>query len=268
MAWDERQHALLEAMGIRLWTPPAPEPRIVPLAPAPRAERVEEAGTGGPSRAPAASEPTREPAPPESARAQAIARMDWEALQGAVAACSACGLCASRRQTVFGVGHRSARWMVIGEAPGEQEDLRGEPFVGAAGQLLDAMLRALGLSRTDPEAGAAVYVANTLKCRPPGNRNPSPEELLQCRPFLMRQVALVAPRMILAMGKFAVQSLLGTEEPVGRLRGRVHRFAGVPVVVTYHPAYLLRQLGEKARAWEDLCLAASLLESDGDRGPR
>ncbi|WP_407073185.1 uracil-DNA glycosylase [Rubrivivax gelatinosus] len=170
----------------------------------------------------------------------------------------------SRTQTVFGVGHPQARWMIVGEAPGEQEDLRGEPFVGPAGQLLDAMLRALALSRAaEGEPAQRVYIANTLKCRPPRNRNPAPEELQRCEPFLVRQIELVQPRIILAMGRFAVQALLRSSEPIGKLRGRVHRYQGVPLVVTYHPAYLLRNLPDKARAWDDLCLAAEVAERGG-----
>jgi DNA polymerase len=199
--------------------------------------------------------------------------MDWPALRAAVAGCRACALCDSRRQTVFGVGHPGAHWMIVGEAPGEQEDLRGEPFVGPAGQLLDNMLRALGLTRAEAaaegqpplepplEPARQVYITNTLKCRPPRNRNPEPEEMRRCEPYLLRQIALVQPRLILAMGRFAVQALLRTDEAIGRLRGRVHRYEGVPLVVTYHPAYLLRNLPDKARAWEDLCLAAQTMES-------
>lgn len=189
--------------------------------------------------------------------------LDWPALRAAVAACTACGLCQGRTQTVFGVGHPSAHWMVVGEAPGEQEDRQGEPFVGRSGQLLDSMLRALGLTRGDAEPAHQVYIANTLKCRPPGNRNPTPEELQRCEPFLVRQIALVRPRLILAMGRFAVQSLLRSTEPIGRLRGRVHQYQGVPLVVTYHPAYLLRNPQDKARAWDDLCLAAEAMEATG-----
>jgi DNA polymerase len=209
---------------------------------------------------PAPAPATLAPAPSE--RAAQIATLDWTALREAVAGCRACALCERRRQTVFGVGHERAHWMIVGEAPGEQEDLRGEPFVGAAGQLLDRMLHALGLTRS--EAGAPgperqVYIANTLKCRPPGNRNPAPEEMAACDPFLRRQLALVQPRIVLAMGRFAVQHLLGSSEAIGRLRGRVHRVGDTPVVVTYHPAYLLRSPADKARAWADLCLAASVL---------
>lgn len=200
--------------------------------------------------------------------------MGWLQLREAVAGCTACRLCESRTQAVFGVGHPNAHWMIIGEAPGEQEDRQGEPFVGKSGQLLDNMLRALGLSRepgvAQPEGVSAkdplgsdparqVFIANTLKCRPPGNRNPDPEELTQCEPYLLRQIELVQPKIILAMGRFAVQSLLRTTEPIGKLRGRVHRFEGVPLIVTYHPAYLLRNLQEKSKAWDDLCLARSTL---------
>jgi DNA polymerase len=200
-----------------------------------------------------------------------VESMDWPALQAAVAGCRACGLCAGRTQTVFGAGSRAADWMVVGEAPGENEDRQGQPFVGQAGKLLDNMLAAIGLSRhaglalEDQPEGAAEdpkntgkkggYIANVLKCRPPGNRNPQPDEVAQSEPFLRRQVALAQPKIILAMGRFAVQSLLQTTEPIGRMRGRVHRYEGVPVIVTYHPAYLLRALGEKAKAWQDLCLA-------------
>ena len=209
--------------------------------------------------------------------------MDWPELQATVAQCRACGLCEGRTQTVFGFGSPHADWMVVGEAPGEQEDRQGEPFVGPAGQLLDRMLAAIGLSRQaeiaiDSEAARAVhagaagrndsktkalrgvYIANVLKCRPPGNRNPQPDEIAQCEPYLRRQVALVHPKVILAMGRFAVQSLLQTTEPIGRLRGRVHHYAGVPVIVTYHPAYLLRALPDKAKAWQDLCLAQQVFE--------
>jgi uracil-DNA glycosylase len=202
-----------------------------------------------------------------------MASMGWADLRAAVAACRACILCEGRQQTVFGVGHPQAHWMVVGEAPGEQEDLRGEPFVGAAGKLLDNMLRAIGVTRAEsapdgqapPEPHQQVYIANTLKCRPPRNRNPERAELLQCEPFLQRQIELVQPRVILAMGRFAVQSLLRSDEAIGRLRGRVHRYQGVPTIVTYHPAYLLRNLPDKARAWEDLCLAAQTMESLTER---
>ena len=193
------------------------------------------------------------------ADAAVIAQLDWSALRTAVADCRACGLCEGRQQTVFGSGHLRAHCMVVGEPPGEQEDLAGEPFVGPPGQLLARMLGALGLSRGDADPARQVFIANTLKCRPPRNRNPTAEELATCQPFLERQVALVQPRVILAMGRFAVQSLLGSDEAIGKLRGRLHQWRGVPLVVTYDPAYLLRRPADKARAWDDLCLTASCL---------
>jgi DNA polymerase len=251
---------MLQELGLRVWqAAPALAAPVVPI--------------DAPAQRPLRQEPVEEPALRHRAplvargdRPTGVESMDWPELRAAVDHCTACKLCEGRRQTVFGVGHPQAHWMVVGEAPGEQEDIQGEPFVGKSGQLLDNMLRALGLSRRVPPSDAAesaavdparqVYIANTLKCRPPGNRNPAPDELAQCEPFLMRQIALVKPRVILAMGRFAVQSLLRTDEPIGRLRGRVHHYQGVPLIVTYHPAYLLRNLEDKARAWDDLCLAA------------
>ena len=189
-----------------------------------------------------------------------IAGMDWPALRAAVENCRACELCNSRRNTVFGTGNERAHWMIVGEAPGEQEDLQGKPFVGPSGELLDAMLQALGLTREPAEPQRQVFIANTLKCRPPRNRNPAPQELAQCEPYLQRQLALVQPKVILAMGRFAVQSLLRSTLPIGKLRGQVHSYQGIPLVVTYHPAYLLRNPVDKARAWDDLCLAAEVME--------
>jgi len=261
----------MQGMGLRLWVPPPALAAAVPsrLAQAAAADEAPAAPPLPPPRptpaivaGPAAARP---PASRSATEGADIGSLDWTALRQAVADCRACGLCASRKQTVFGVGHLQARWLVVGEAPGEQEDQQGEPFVGAAGQLLDRMLAALGLTRAadgpqPPEQ--RVYIANTLKCRPPRNRNPAAEELAQCEPFLVRQIELLQPRLILAMGRFAVQALLRTDEPIGRLRGRVHRYQGVPLVVTYHPAYLLRNLPDKARAWEDLCLAAAVAAGD------
>ena len=264
MAWTERQRQMLQEMGIRLWAPVAPPEVAATPIPAASAKSAPAATRAAP---PPAAAPMPAPAAPVVAadeRARSIAMMPWPALREAVAACTACGLYHGRRQTVFGVGHVHAHWMIVGEAPGEQEDLKGEPFVGAAGQLLDHMLRALNLTRAEAPPERQVYIANTLKCRPPRNRNPEPGELSRCEPFLMRQIELIRPRIILAMGRFAVQSLLRNSEPIGKLRGRVHRCQGVPLVVTYHPAYLLRNLVDKARAWEDLCLAAQTLESVGD----
>ena len=180
---------------------------------------------------------------------------DWSGLRDTVSACTRCALHKTRKQTVFGVGSESADWMIIGEAPGAEEDRRGEPFVGPAGQLLDEMLRALGLSRD------AVYIANTLKCRPPGNRDPAVDEAASCRAYLDRQISLVEPKLILAVGRIASQLLLATDAPLGRLRGKKHTLDGgqIPVVVTYHPAYLLRSPTQKRKAWQDLCLARQIV---------
>ncbi|MES2715888.1 MAG: uracil-DNA glycosylase [Pseudomonadota bacterium] len=260
MGWTERQQAMLQEMGLRLWTPaPALPPVAAPATPAPAAvEPAPVAAAAAPRAAPAPA-----PVPVPLHTDGPAATLDWPALRAAVAGCRACGLCESRRQTVFGVGHPQAHCMVVGEAPGEQEDAQGEPFVGAAGQLLDRMLAALGLGRSAATPERQVFIANTLKCRPPRNRNPSPEELAACQPFLERQVALVQPRVILAMGRFAVQQLLGSDAPIGKLRGTVHQWRGVPLVVSYHPAYLLRQPADKAKAWDDLCQVAALLARTG-----
>jgi DNA polymerase len=180
----------------------------------------------------------------------------WVELKQAVVGCTRCGLHETRTQTVFGVGDETADWMLIGEAPGADEDRLGDPFVGQAGKLLDNMLAAIELHRTKN-----VYIANVLKCRPPGNRNPQPEEVAQCSPHLLKQIELVKPKLILAMGRFAAQTLLNTEASIAALRGKVHRYAGVPLIVTYHPAYLLRNLTDKAKAWEDLVFARRTMAS-------
>jgi len=195
------------------------------------------------------------PSTPSVAREARIAKMDWTALKAAVPACTACALHKSRTQTVFGVGDENADWLLVGEAPGAEEDQKGEPFVGQAGKLLDAMLAAINLSRS-----TNVYIANVLKCRPPANRNPDPSEVAQCSPHLQRQIDLIKPRLILAMGRFAVQTLLGTEASIASLRGKLHAYHGVPLVVTYHPAYLLRTLPDKAKAWQDLLFAVRTFE--------
>lgn len=180
---------------------------------------------------------------------------EWYALQKQVSTCTRCSLHETRTQTVFGVGNPHANWLFIGEAPGEQEDLRGEPFVGRAGQLLDEMIRALGLEREQ------VFIANVLKCRPPKNRDPSTDEASACEPFLVRQVKAVEPKIIVAVGRIAAQNILKTQTPIGKLRGQIHHYEAIPVVVTYHPAYLLRSQTEKRRAWEDLKLARRTLSS-------
>lgn len=180
----------------------------------------------------------------------------WDTLSDAVAHCTACKLSATRTQGVLGMGDRNADWLIVGEAPGEEEDAQGEPFVGQAGKLLDAMLASIGLARGDN-----VYLANVLKSYPPGNRDPGPDEVAACRPYLLAQIELIQPKLILALGRVAAQNLLDTDDAIGRLRGQVHTFQGVPLVATYHPAYLLRKPTVKARAWEDLCLARRTMDS-------
>jgi uracil-DNA glycosylase family 4 len=276
---DARQRAMLVEMGVRVWAPrPAAEAERKALSTAtattpvtrtvqapepqpPLPSQPEPSRPSAPQRAVAPPTPRTSVVAPAGAAettfappAEGIGQMDWSLLENTVAACRACGLCENRRNTVFGGGSASADWMVVGEAPGETEDREGQPFVGPAGELLDNMLRAVGRSRSGSGAQGA-YITNALKCRPPSNRNPQPAEVVQCAPYLARQVALLQPKIILAMGRFAVQSLLQTDEPIGKLRGRVHHYQGVPVIVTYHPAYLLRSPSDKAKAWADLCLA-------------
>lgn len=213
---DEQRRAYLRAMGIDVWLP-------------------------------------RESVDPEpAADVQSADAMGWGELRECVAACTRCDLSQTRTNTVFGVGNPNADWLIVGEAPGAEEDRRGEPFVGRAGKLLDEMLRAIGQSRD------SVFIANILKCRPPNNRDPKPSESAECRPYLERQIELVQPKIVLAVGRIAAQNLLGSDEPVGRMRGRQHDLHGVPLVVTYHPAYLLRSPSQKSKSWSDLCLAARL----------
>ncbi len=232
----------LRAIGIELWVPRHPP-------------------EGGPQ-----SEAAPVPVPADAgATASDGHSVDarWQALWSEVRDCARCPLHESRTQGVLGVGNREANWMVIGEAPGAEEDRRGEPFVGRAGQLLDAMLRAIGLSR-----GANVYIANILKSRPPGNRDPKPEEVAACLPYLHRQIELVRPKLLLAVGRIAAQTLLSSDAPLARLRGGVHHFGerNTPLVVTYHPAYLLRSPADKRKAWEDLKFARGVMaQIDGDR---
>jgi DNA polymerase len=231
-----RRDAALDFLGIERWqlrgTRTAADP-VAPTAPPRPAAPV------SPVAAPVITEPP------------SVAGDSWDRLVADVATCTACDLHRLRTQTVFGVGNRTADWLVIGEAPGAEEDRRGEPFVGRAGELLNEMLRAIGLPREQ------VFIANVLKSRPPNNRDPRPEEVAACLPFLMRQIALIRPRILLVVGRIAAQNLLQTDTPIGRLRGQVHAFgaAQTPLVVTYHPAYLLRSPGEKRKAWEDLKLA-------------
>jgi DNA polymerase len=184
----------------------------------------------------------------------AIGEMDWDALDAAIKSCTRCELAKSRTQAVPGIGDHHAEWLFVGEAPGANEDRQGEPFVGDAGKLLDAMLAAIGLAR-----GKNVYIANVLKSRPPGNRDPKPEEVAACLPYLERQIELIQPKLIVALGRFAAQNLLVTDTAIGKLRGCVHQYRGVPLIVTYHPAYLLRNSLDKAKVWEDLVLARSTM---------
>ena len=222
MNLDEQQRrAYLDAIGIDVWLP--------------RGEADAEL------EVPAVEQPA------------ATGDLDWDTLQETVSTCTGCSLHQSRTQTVFGVGNRDADWMLIGEAPGAEEDRRGEPFVGRSGQLLDQMLAAIGQSRD------SVFIANIIKCRPPNNRDPKPEEASACRGYLKRQIEIVNPKIIIAVGKISAQNLLGTDSPVGRLRGKRHSFGNVPLVVTYHPAYLLRSPSQKRKSWDDLCLARSIV---------
>ncbi len=193
-------------------------------------------------------------------RSDRILAMEWPELKAAVAGCTACGLCKTRTNTVFGVGDEDADWLLVGEAPGAEEDARGEPFVGPAGRLLDNMLAAIDLAR-----GKNVYIANVLKCRPPGNRNPDPGEVARCSPHLIRQIALIRPKLIVAMGRFAAQTLLASDASISSMRGRRYQYQGVPMIVTYHPAYLLRSLQDKSKAWEDLLFARRTMRSLGAR---
>ncbi|HZY17080.1 MAG TPA: uracil-DNA glycosylase [Ramlibacter sp.] len=268
LALDERRLAMLREMGLRL-LPPASPTTAASLAATPETEvgagaLLPALGAEKQHEAPARHDPEPLRAP-QSPAAPLVARvvddragLGWDELRTAVAACTACGLSGTRRQTVFGAGPARADWMVIGDPPDEHEDAQGEPFAGPPGQLLDSMLRAIGLDRQ-----RNVSIANVLKCRAPAGRNPEPQEAAQCESFLRRQVELVQPRIILVMGRFAVQTLLRTQEPIGRLRGRPHEYQGVPVVVTYHPAYLLRNLADKGKAWADLCLAMDLMDGRG-----
>lgn len=218
---EQQRRAYLEAIGIDVWVPRGEvDPDVEVLADAP---------------------------------VPGVDNLDWDTLRETVSACTGCGLHRGRTQTVFGVGNPDADWMFIGEAPGAEEDRRGEPFVGRSGQLLDQMLAAIGQSR------ATVFIANIIKCRPPNNRNPNPEEASACRGYLERQIEIVNPRIIVAVGKVAAQNLLGTDSPVGRLRGKRHSFGNVPLVVTYHPAYLLRSPSQKRKSWDDLCFARGVV---------
>lgn len=192
----------------------------------------------------------------DSQQRQEIHQMNWDQLRLAVSQCTACPLHQTRTQTVFGAGDENARWLFVGEGPGATEDATGEPFVGQAGKLLDQMLAAIKLNR-----GQQVYITNIVKCRPPNNRNPNANEARQCEPYLTRQIALIKPKLIVALGKVAAQNLLQREDSISSLRGKIHDYSGIPLIVTYHPASLLRSLPEKAKAWKDLCFAQSTMQS-------
>jgi DNA polymerase len=236
---------LLKEMGLGpVWKLRRP-PQTMPAEAVPAAEADD---VGAPAAALAVPVAT-------DARGAAIAALGWEELKQAVAECTACGLCQTRKQAVLGVGDIKADWLFVGEGPGAEEDERGEPFVGQAGKLLDAMLDAIDLKR-----GENVYIANAVKCRPPNNRTPEAEETAACWPFLARQIELIRPKLIVALGKPAAQTLLRQEVKVGAARGRLHDFNGLPLIVTYHPAYLLRNLPDKARAWEDLCFMRKTMQ--------
>jgi DNA polymerase len=244
------RNAYLDALGIDRWVP-----RVAPEA---RYDSQPEARYDSQPEA-------REPDQRVRLQPQPLSRIDsppagdWPTLREQVAGCRACDLCKTRTQTVFGVGNTQAEWLVIGEAPGAEEDRQGEPFVGRAGQLLNAMLLAIGLPRE------TVFIANVLKCRPPGNRDPKPEEVSRCLPFLSQQIALLKPRILLVVGRIAAQTLLASDAPLARLRGRLHHFgdANTPLVVTYHPAYLLRTPADKRKAWEDLKFARATYARGG-----
>lgn len=254
---SERRDAILREMGIgplwKLRQTEAEDSHLVPEAQAPAEARL---AASAPAMPP--SQEAERPAPhlPPiqtsvlSAQAAAVAAMDWEQLETTIKTCSACRLCQDRKQAVPGVGDRQADWLFVGEGPGAEEDEKGEPFVGQAGKLLDNMLAAIDLKR-----GEDVYIANSVKCRPPGNRTPEPEETAACWPYLQRQIDLIQPKLIIALGRPAAQTLLQQEVKIGQARGQLHRYGEIPVIVTYHPAYLLRNLTDKAKAWEDLVLA-------------
>jgi len=282
MSWTERQQKMLQAMGLRVWTAPEavsavslsvaapPASPVPPVAPSLARAEVEREPVQVRVKAPSAVAPVQVAAAIQ-VPTRDVSMLDAPALAEAIASCRSCSLCEGRRQSLWGVGHAQAHWMVVGEAPSEIDDLCNEPFAapdvpGATGRepglLLDNMLRALGLTRQEAEAGRQVFITHALRCRPQQDRSPGAAELASCRPYLKRQIELIQPRIILALGRLAAQALLDTQEPLGKLRGRVHQLAGVPVVVSYAPSYLLRNPADKARAWEDLCLARRTLKGE------
>ena len=256
--WRLREGATAAAATAPQTAEPAP-PRATQPAPATASARPAQPvaatrSAHAPRAVPKNTAPTAPPADTLEPRAAAIARMEWPQLKEAVAGCTACPLHKGRNKTVFGVGDENAEWLFVGEGPGADEDAKGEPFVGQAGKLLDNMLAAIGLKR-----GENAYIANVVKCRPPGNRNPEALEAAQCEPYLHRQIALIRPRLIVALGKVAAVNLLRREASIASLRGKVLEYQGIPLIITYHPAYLLRSLPDKAKAWEDLCFAVETM---------
>jgi uracil-DNA glycosylase family 4 len=256
---DERQRAMLAEMGVRVWMPQTERatPALASVATHTAAPPASQQGAASTSVAPVSIAPQMLSVPivDISNLPEGIASMDWAQLQSAVAACTGCSFCQSRQQAILGEGLASADWMIVGDAPGEDEDKEARSFAGPAGQLLDNMLKALSLKREQ------VYLTHALKCRTPVGRNASQVEVSHCATYLARQVELVQPKVILAMGRTAALALLQSAEPLGKLRSQVQSFKGVPVVVTYPPAYLLRNQADKAKAWADLCMAASLVQS-------
>ncbi len=263
MSVSPRQARYLDALGVTRYERRvagervSAEPALAAMAEAPQPFTAPAGNTQPVAAAPVA------PGPAIATVPAADPALAWPELIAQIAACTACGLSRTRQHTVPGVGDRQADWLIVGEAPGADEDATGEPFVGRAGKLLDAMLRAVGLSRQ-----RGVYITNIVKCRPPGNRDPAPDEAGACAGYLERQIALINPRLILAVGKVAAHNLLGSEEPMGRLRGKVWHWRGtdLPVVATYHPAYLLRSPLEKRKAWDDLCLAQDVYRRRAGEG--
>ena len=270
-AWSERHRQMLRVMGLRVWgsevqTPAAPEIGSKPMLAAGALVSTKAVADSGPTKMPTRPTSSLEAMPPKqsiasSATPVAGAGLAWAPLRAAVADCRACPLCEGRTQTVFGSGHQQAHWLIVGDAPGAEEDAAGEPFVGAAGQLMDNMLAALGLSRqADGDPGQRAFLVNAVKCRPPPSRSPQAQDIQLCAPFLQQQIELVQPKVIVAMGRLAAQALLSVDAPLGQLRGQVHTVGGKPLVVTYHPSSLLRSPTDKSKAWADLCLAAGLIE--------
>lgn len=288
---DDRQRAMLAEMGVRVWWPQAPAPSVqAEPAPAPAPALAQTstvapipAPTSVPVSAPSAPmarasvatpaqrmQPIATPATPAVAckpLPEGVSTMDWDSLQAAVKACQSCALSGARRMPVWGHAAATADWMVVGDLPLPEDDQQGQPFTGPEGVLLDNMLKAVGVRRQgmpstapNPEPRVEAYLTCAVKCRPPAGRNPEVAELAVCAAYLSRQIALVRPKVILAMGRFAIQSLLGSTEPMGKLRGTVHEFQGVPVVVTYHPTNLLRTPADKAKAWADLVLALKVAQ--------